>query len=458
MIFYCIFTGNSPSIVRATVMGILLLIAYESERKTNFYNVAGFSALAILIIDPRQIFDPSFILSYTAVITMVLLYEKMKPLLLDHVNLKEYRYGIYAKAILILIVTTFAAQIGVLPVASSYFEKVSVISIIANLIVVPVANLSLGIGFMQIITGIFSEYLSSLIAQTNQLLLNFQLWFIKQCASVDFAYFEIYRFDIVNIIFYFIIVTVIFTITKENLRQRIIVVVLIFISVLLYNIEPENKFRMTFLDVGEGSSLVIENTDGKVVLINTGIKKQTYNSGERTIIPYLKRRGLEKIDLLIITDDNPENTGGLEYISGNFPVGKLIFANSEKSDIDVKEGDLIDSFEDLRIYFLSPVSTTSGNINLKISYRDLDILIVSHQNETERSYLTIKYDDFLDADILHSKNISLFNHIPQIYVTPSEENLPEDKKSQLNRIVNTNKKGAFIVESTGENIEIIDWR
>ena len=324
LIFYCVFTGSSPSIVRATIMGILLLIAYESEMKTNFYNIAGFSALVILIFNTKQLFDPGFILSYTAVLSMVFCYERFKPVLIDRLDRYEWRFKRYLKYAMILLVTTLAAQIGVLPVAGSYFEKISVISIVTNLVVVPLANLSLAIGFMQILAALFSEYLSSVIASANTALLAFQLWFIKVCASLDFAYVEVYKFDLFNIGMYFAGLVLLLTMSRRNFKFRIVMVVLIIAMVLLHNAETDEKFRASFLDTGAGQCTVIETPDGRTILIDCGSKTETYDSGERTIIPYLKRNGIESIDALILTGTDRNRTGGLEYVIENFPVAKVI--------------------------------------------------------------------------------------------------------------------------------------
>ena len=74
LILYCIFTGSPASIVRATVMGIIVLISFILERKVNFYNSIGVSALIILFYDSKQIYDSGFILSFSAVISMVVIY------------------------------------------------------------------------------------------------------------------------------------------------------------------------------------------------------------------------------------------------------------------------------------------------------------------------------------------------------------------------------------------------
>lgn len=458
LIFYCVFTGSSPSIVRATIMGILLLIAYESEMKTNFYNIAGFSALVILIFDTKQLFDPGFILSYTAVLSMVFCYERFKPALIDKLDKYEWRYKRYLKYVMILLVTTLAAQVGVLPVAGSYFEKISVISIVTNLVVVPLANMSLAIGFMQILAALFSEYLSSVIAAANTALLSFQLWFIKLCASWDFAYVEVYRFDLFNILMYFAGLVLLITMSKRNYRFRLTMAVLIIAAVILHNAGSEEKFRASFLDTGTGQCTVIETPDGRTILIDCGTKTETYDSGERTIIPYLKRTGVERIDALIITGTDRNRTGGMEHVLGNFPVTKVIKGSEmffeydqeqalKRAGVKVEEtvsGDVIDQVENMRIYFLA--GAKNDEFSVKVVYGNFNILFSGG--------IGVDYGEFLDADILRTGSKADENILkqsnPQIVITTDE--IPGSHRS-----IPTNREGAVIIESDGESFEMVEW-
>ena len=436
LVFYCIFTGSSPSIVRASIMGILLLVAYESELKTNFYNIVGFSAFVILIFNTKQLFDPGFILSYTAVLSMVFCYERFKPILIDRLDNYEWRYKRYLKYALILLVTTLAAQIGVLPVSGSYFEKISVISVVTNLVIVPIANLSLAIGFMQIITALLSEYLSSIIASANQTLLSFQLWFIKLCASLDYAYFEIYKFDTVNITLYFVALILFLTIDRKNLKFRLALVILVLLVFLLHNTDTEKNFRASFLDAGKGDCTVIQTPDEKTIVIDCGTKTAYYDSGERTIIPYLKRSGVKKIDLLILTGDEKTKTGGLEYIVNNFPVSKILTGNGHEFDYyqvqaikeknigidEVGQGDMIDQIKNFRIYFLK--NTPQGALDIKVAYKDFGILLSSDPLSKGLQPVILT-----EGGVKHSKN----------------------------GVISTSQNGAVIIETDGQNIQIIDY-
>jgi competence protein ComEC len=474
LIFYCIFTGSSPSIVRATIMGILLLIAYESELKTNFYNIVGFSAIVILIFNTKQLFDPGFILSYTAVLSMVFCYERFKPFLVDRLDKYEWRYKKYLKYLVILIVTTLAAQIGVLPVSGNYFEKISIISILTNLIVVPLANISLAIGFMQIITAIFSEYLAGIIASANMAILSFQLWFIKLCASLKYSYFDVYKFDLFNIILYFLGLILIITMNRKNWRFRLAIVLLIIPAVFLHNTELEKKFRVNFLDTGDGQCTVIETSEGQTILIDCGTKTDTYDSGERTIVPFLKRSGIEVIDLIILTGDQKDKTGGLEYLLENFPVHQIIKSKDSflgyreervinSKDINVtiaSDGDYIDDFENIRLYFMEVMDSQKHNLSTKLVYKNLDILFLS--NDIKRNTNTSirdNYSEFIKSDILRlgrSLSPSIIEKISPEMVVTTEKSINEYPAFiQPVRQFSTNQSRALIIESDGNNIQII---
>ena len=460
LIFYCLFTGNSPSIVRATIMGILLLIAYDTERKVNFYNVVGFSAFVILIFNTKQLFDPGFILSYTAVISMVFCYEKFKPYLVEWYDGSGKWYRRWTKYALILFVTTLAAQVGVLPVTGNYFEKVSIVSLPANLIIVPMANISLAIGFMQILAAGISGYLSSVIANANSFILSIQLSIIKFFAEWDFAYFEVFRFDGVTIAAYFAALILLLTMTRKNFKFRIILVIIIAAGIFIHNIRPEDKLRVSFLDTGDGKCTVIQTPEGRTILVDCGISTETYDSAERTIIPYLKRNGIDKADLLILTGMERTKTGGLDHFTENFPVSKILMntpgkLNSSAPVENVTEGDYIDIIENARIYFL-----TGGSMILK--YNELDILF-AEGNDGSMDYLYEKYGDFIDADIIRTNSL-IENLQPSIYVTSISSNskafdaIKEKCSTSGIQLFNTNREGALIIQSSGDNIEIMDWK
>src|SRR4030095_8430301 len=143
LIFYMNLTGNTPSIVRATIMASVFLLARVFERKTNSYNVIAFAALVILLIAPRQLFDAGFILSFSAILSIIIFYPVIDKWLNSfswYANINSEKItGKSLKFILALFFGTLAAQIGTLPITAIMFKKISVVSLIANLFAIPLS-------------------------------------------------------------------------------------------------------------------------------------------------------------------------------------------------------------------------------------------------------------------------------------------------------------------------------
>lgn len=499
LIYYCFFTGAPASIIRATVMGSLLLIAGVMQRKTNFYNVIGISVLIILIYDSKQLYDPGFILSFTAVLSMVIFYEKLDEMFLQKILDSKIKFKKTIYVLVSVIFVSFAAQIGTLPITSHYFEKISFISLIANAIVVPLSNLSLAIGFFQILVATFSDFLSAVIAGVNFYLLKFQLFTINYFASLKFGFTNFYRFNTINTIGYFIILFILFTFKKDKIKLRLLFLSLTIACVVILNLDFRNNLKITFLYVGQGDCTLIETPDGSNILIDCGMKDFKYNSGEN-IVPFLKRKGINQIDLLILTHLHYDHIGGIEYILNNFDVKKIIDNETRLNNSLIRKleslviankiprdkfysGDYIEGYGNLRLFFLNPQKDDSLHNNehsksivLKLKYENTEILFISDLNFEGENFITNTYGDFLKSDILKvshhgSKNASSIPFLlkceprysviscgkDNIFGHPSE--LVLTKLDLLgSKILRTDKDGAVIFVSDGKTLELINWK
>ena len=461
IIFYCFFTGASASILRASIMGILVLLSFLIQRKINFYNIIGIAVILILLYDSKQLFDAGFILSFSAVLSMVFFYNKFEELFLVKIENWKFFGNKTVQYIIIIFLTSLAAQIGTIPLTAHYFGKISFVSLLANAIAVPLSNLSLAIGFFQIVVSVFSNYLSTVIAGTNNLLLYLQLVFIKWCASLNFAYIEFFRFNLINTFLYFGALLLLITSKKKNIRNRILIFVLIVSFAIILNLDFRKELKITFISVGQGDCTLLQTPDGSNILIdcgpdswNYGQKERTenireinneklfeterareFNSGELTIAPYLKRLGIKCIDMLIVSHYHSDHIGGLSYILENFEVKKIVdngvYDNKHKyieienlilkkqipRDI-IKSGDIITGFGDLKFYFLNPVMIDTedkdNNVNaiaFKLKYKNSEMLYMSDISfEGENNILNV-YGDFVKSGILKiahhgSKNAS----------------------------------------------------
>lgn len=507
LIYYCIFTGNSPSIVRATIMGALVLISFLLERRINFYNIIGVSAMIILIYDSKQLFDAGFILSYSATLSMAILLSIFEKIFLIKIRSWRTRGKKLTLWVAVLFFTSLAAQLGTLPITAIYFGKISVISLLANIVAVPLANLSLAIGFFQIMAAIFSDYLSSVIAETNNLLLSVQISFIQWCSSLDIAYMYAPQFSLSHLLcYYFSLLLILTAKDKRKVLFRLILCGIIISAFYIYNFDFSKKLRVTFLDIGQGDCALIQTPDNKTILVDCGTLTFTYNSGERTIAPFLRRNGIKNIDLMIVTHLHNDHIGGINYLLENFKVGKVIESGQKYETpftytmdslilykniprVTVRCGDVIDDLKDMRFYFLFPTdkfvndegqsinnNLNNGSVVFKLKYKEVEMFFGGDIEKEGERFLYETFSDFLKSDILkvsHHGSITsttipfIIKNKPEFAVIScgmyNKYNHPSD--IVLSRLQNTGTKyyrtdleGAVMFESNGYVIDLVDWK
>jgi competence protein ComEC len=88
---------------------------------------------------------------------------------------------------------------------------------------------------------------------------------------------------------------------------------------------PPGELRVTFLDVGQGDSCVVESPSGKVMVVDTGnLVGEGDDEGRKVVAPYLQSRGINHIDLLLLTHPHADHIGGAATLLERFPVGMLL--------------------------------------------------------------------------------------------------------------------------------------
>jgi competence protein ComEC len=498
-VYYCLFTGAQPSIVRATILGILVILAWLLQKRTVFLNLIGASAIIVFIIDSRQLFDAGFILSYSATISMVLFFQKIQDKIQPLFFRKSFLFGRTLYYFVILFLSTLAAQIGTLPLTSLYFGKISLISFVSNIIAVPLSNISLALGMMQVITAPVLGILSEAIAEVNYLLLKLQIIVINFFGELDFAYTVKYNFDTLSMIIYFLIAGLLFTVTVKNYKFRISIALLLILMLLVFRYQPEPKMKIVFFDVGQGDAALITTPSGKNILIDAGAKSDAVDNAKRHIAPYLERNRISDIDLLILTHLHYDHSGGAGYLLENFNIKKIILNDINPYDLNFKiiediltkrkidkenlyTGDIINIGEDIKFYCLSPEKKDINDsgfydacIVMKMKYRDFDILFASDIDAEKENNLVNAYGNFLISDIMKvphhgSKNSSSpefvavskpfysvvscgyqnhFNH-------PSPLTL-EKLKTSGSIICRTDLEGAVVFESDGYELKRVFW-
>ncbi|MEO8512679.1 MAG: DNA internalization-related competence protein ComEC/Rec2 [Ignavibacteria bacterium] len=498
LLFYMDLTGNTPSIVRAVIMASIFLIAQIAERKPNSYNIISFAALVILVIDPRQLFDAGFILSFSALLSLVIIYPIFNKWLNSinwYCSLDGSKYTVKAfKGIVSLFMGTFAAQLGTLPVTALMFKKVSIVSLAANLFAIPLSNISLAVGFIMVLVSPVSMWAASVFASVNSLLLYFQIWLIEICAKWDYSFVETYFVDSMMFVVYYIILVLLLSVSVKNYRSRLIIILLLVLNFAVWKdvSSKTTEAEITFLYTGSSNSTLIKMPEGTSVMINAGTSNEKYNSAQRTVIPYLKRGSIENIDLLILNSLDKNEFRNLLYLVSNFNLSKIMIPVNYKKVMET--GNFIKNFDNTRVDYVteSRIINQKGNFRIYIYYDSLykgssmmTQFLYGDQSFVFNDALTPE-DNICNSIYLNKLDLSMqvlrvpgsgsFTNTPVEFITDADpeyivigETVTGRKKmnseifsSSLNEfgynILNVGKEGAVILKTNGDFTSRVVWR
>ncbi len=184
LIIYCFVTGASNPVIRATVMGVIFLSSYLLKREADIYNSLAAAALFILVINPRQLFDIGFQLSFVSVLAIVYFYPKLRALIhLEDCRVKIWRF--ICEGCLV----SFSAWLGTLGIIALNFRIISPVTVLANIFVVPLATIITLCGFTLVISGLICPCLANLFSIPTSMLINFLLSLNAAIIRIPFAYF-----------------------------------------------------------------------------------------------------------------------------------------------------------------------------------------------------------------------------------------------------------------------------
>jgi len=169
IIFFVLLTGASASVSRAAIMGILVLISQQVGRLSNPRNLLALAAFLMIFKEPTALLNNIGLqLSFAATIGIIYLSPYLK-------KLPE------------ILATTLSAQIAVAPIILFYFRQISLISPLANLLVLPIIPITMLAGFLATVIGVLFPLIGIFLAWPAWLFLSYEIKIIGLLAKVPFA-------------------------------------------------------------------------------------------------------------------------------------------------------------------------------------------------------------------------------------------------------------------------------
>ncbi len=327
---YAFLSGFSPSTRRAVIMIVIFMTAYVIDRESDGFNSLAAAGLVILLFDPAAVFSVSFQLSFLAVFFILMGIKLIQ------------KYQIHVKKNLFTRLTGFlfisiCAITGTQPIVMHYFYIFTFCGILTNLIVIPF------IGFGALPLGIFAFFLepffpdiSILLIKTGGFILTPCIFTVMYISKMPYSWVECFKPDIFEISFYYIVFCVIFCLVyqfkKKHIKPALIAigsllaVLLIHEAMLVKSRFFNKKICCTALDVGQGSSTLIEMPRGVNFLVDGGGFSYfgNFDTGEHIVAPVLRKKRIYTLDFIILTHPEADHINGLVYILNHFKVKRII--------------------------------------------------------------------------------------------------------------------------------------
>ena len=425
-LIYAGLTGFSASVIRSLLQK--LLAQHGVKGLDNF----ALTVLVLFIVMPNFFLTAGGVLScaYAFILTMT----------------SKEGEGFKAVARESLVIS-----LGILPILSFYFAEFQpwsilltfVFSFLFDLVFLPLLSILFILSFVYPVTqlNLIFEWLESIIRLVSQmasrpLVFGQPTAWLLILLLVSLALVYDFRKNIKRLAGFSLFIVGLFFLTKHPLENEI-----------------------TMLDVGQGESIFLRDMTGKTILIDVGGKaesdkkiekwqeKTTTSNAQRTLIPYLKSRGVSKIDQLILTNTDKEHVGDLLEVTKAFHVGEILVSKGS-----LRQKEFVAKLQATQ----TKVRSVSAGEKLPIFGSQLEVLSPRKMGDGDHEDSLVLYGKLLDKNFLFTGNLEekgekeMLNQYPDLEVDVLKASQHGSKKSSSSAFLEK-LKPEFTLISVGKN-------
>jgi competence protein ComEC len=516
ILLYTFIAGGGISVIRATIMVIVFFLSILFNRERHLLHTLGLAAFLILLVSPPSLFDVSFQLSFLAVLSILTLVPRLLPALkredwpLPMETHWTKRIWNYVKLSLLV---TAVATFGTAPFVALHFNRVSPIGLVSNLLFIP------WVGFVIVPLTITASVLSFFVTPVAGLLIHLAgavtailLRTVAFFASLPLASLFVSTPTVFEIILFYLLLISLAHVQKQR-KVRYLFAGLCFmfiVNVAYWNVKDlfQKELTLTFIDVGQGDSILVEFPKGKRMLIDGGgLYDDRFDIGKSVVAPFLWNKKIRKIDTLVLTHPDPDHLKGLNFIASHFSIGQFwesglrvaseSFLHLERTllekgvkRVSLNEKSSIQEISGVYVSVLNPAPfpvdegsfkgergrsmTNNCSLVLKLQFRNTGVLLAGDV-EKEAEVRILRQGHPVRADLLKiphhgslsSSTVAFLEKVKPAYAVLSvaQRNVgrlphPDVLKRYegLNiKVFRTDRDGAVTVVTDGEKIEITSF-
>lgn len=318
---FALVTGLQAPVVRAGLMAGALLLGRLWQRPGEVYNGLGLAALIILGWQPASLLSLSFQLSFVATLSLVALSRPIAAFFPA-----AWRTHPWAgEWVLLPLCACLAAQAGTAPLLAWHFNQFSPISLLANLVVLPLLNLALALGMLTALTGWCLPLVATAFNGSNYLVLELAIHLVDLFAGMPYASVSLARPGPVALVCWVLLCFCLAFARRPAARRIALYTALVWGNTAVWAPRLRTpQLEVFFLDVGQGDAALVRLPDGRALLIDGGERSPDFDQGERVILPVLRHLGIDRLEAVVASHPHNDHIGGLIAVLEGVEVGHYL--------------------------------------------------------------------------------------------------------------------------------------
>ncbi len=346
---YTFLVGADAAVVRAALMGGLALFARQVGRRQDGLNTLAFVAALMAVGNPSVLWDVGFQLSFAATLGLILYaqpFQDAAAKLIARVAPPTTAEKI-AQPLSEYFLFTLAAQLTTLPIMAYQFERISLVSLIANPFILPAQPAVMLLGGLALLLGLLYLPLGQLAAWLAWPFVVYTNRAVELFASFPHGVLVLGDFSLLFVVLFYVTLLA-WTFAGSRLKAffaarglaliPLLLGVLALVTFLTWRAAfaaPDGRLHLTFLDVGSADAILIQTPTGRAVLVNGGPSPSRLSDAlGRRLSPFDR-----KLDYLVIASTQEDQVAALPRTLERFPPEAVLWAGKVESSYSARQVD-----------------------------------------------------------------------------------------------------------------------
>lgn len=345
LFMYLCMTGNSVSAGRAVIMLVVFIIADVLGRTSDGANTLGLAAVILLFLNPYNIYNTGFWMSFLAMSGIIF----VKPVLYNEqtilifFNAPGHKKKSFCEVIALRLLNAFITGISVtaatLPVVLCQTGQLPVISLLLNMIVIPLMSIVMVSGIMTGIAGLITLKLAVYLAGASEYVLNCYNYMCDMASKSRMSVIVTGCPSALSVVVYVVLLVVICgfrfleldRLIRINRKIKLLVALIYVIALIGLKHKRPEQIMATMLDVGQGDAIVVQGS--RINMLFDGGSTSKKNVGRYSIYSYLKYCGVRKLDYIFVSHSDKDHISGIyeliELCDNTFEIGTIVMPETD---------------------------------------------------------------------------------------------------------------------------------